>query len=464
MFKKINYDYLNLVAGVDTQVPLTNGSMVRAINLDNAATTPPLTTVLQAIWDYIPTYGSVHRGGGYKSEVTSRLFEEARQTVLEFVKADPHRYTAIFVKNTTEAINKLSYRLQESGRNQIVLTTLMEHHSNLLPWRARFQTDYINLDNTGRLDLNDLESKLRKYRGAVKLVAITGASNVTGYVNPIHTVAALAHRHGAQILVDGAQLVPHCPVNLKGQRPEQHIDYLAFSAHKLYAPFGTGVIIGPKETFTRGAPEYSGGGTVRLVTTDTVIWDEPPHKEEAGTPNVIGVIALAAAIKTIKKIGIHKIMELERRLTEYTLNGLHKIPGLQLYTSPLPGNAQIGVIPFNIVDIHHEAVAKMLAAEAGIAVRSGCFCAQPYVQKLLGISATELARHVKNPSLPRPGMVRISFGLYNNLQDIDTCLRTLANIAEKRISKSITRKSIGASLQNPEKLSLLKRTVVDRKL
>lgn len=435
MYRKTTYHFTHLVAGADTQVPLADGSMVKAINLDNAATTPPFTSVLQAIWDYLPLYGSVHRGGGYKSEVTSRLFEEARRLVLEFVNADPRRYTAIFVKNTTEAINKLSYRLHEPGRNDMVLTSLMEHHSNLLPWRARYRTDYIQLDRTGHLDLNDLEFKLRKYRGAVKLVVVTGASNVTGYINPIHTIAALAHRYGAQILVDGAQLVPHCPVSLEGKRPEQAIDFLAFSAHKLYAPFGTGVLIGPRETFTHGVPEYSGGGTVRLVTTDTVIWDEPPHKEESGTPNVIGVIALAAAIKTLKKIGIHRVMRLEQSLTEYTMNRLQRIPGLQLYTSPFHDDDRIGVIPFNLHGISHETAAKILAAEAGVAVRSGCFCAQPYVQKLLGISAAELARHVKNPSLPKPGMVRISFGLYNSLQEIDIFLKTIAAIAEKRARK-----------------------------
>lgn len=422
------------VVGVETKIPLVNGKLATYINFDNAATTPPLKSVIKAITDFAPWYSSIHRGKGYKSQLSSDLYEESRKLVAGFVKADPDYHTVIYVKNTTEAINKLSYRLSERDKQSVILSTDMEHHSNDLPWRGKFQLDYISIDSTGRLSLEDLEAKLIQYQGRVKLVTVTGASNVTGYLNPIYKIAGLAHQYKARILVDGAQLVPHTPIDLKPVGHPEHIDYLAFSGHKMYAPFGTGVLIGPVENFKQGYPDYVGGGTVQVVTHDFISWDQPPHKEEAGSPNIMGVVALGEAIKTLSWLGMDKIARYEQELTDYTIRKLKEIPDIILYnqTRETDGQKRVGIIPFNIKGMSHELVATILAAEAGIAVRNGCFCAQPYIQKLLNVSPREIQRHLRNPDALHPGLVRISFGMYNNFSEVDTLLEVLKEIVSNK--------------------------------
>ncbi len=208
----------------------------------------------------------------------------------------------------------------------------MEHHSNDLPWRDKYNVDYIEVDDCGRLVMEDLRSKLIRYGDKVKLVTIAGASNVTGYINPIYDIAKLVHEFGCKILVDGAQLVPHCKLSMKPHDSLEHIDYLAFSAHKMYAPFGIGVLIGPKETFERGDPDYKGGGTVNVVTKDYVLWTDPPEKDEAGTPNVMGVIALAKAIDTMTGIGMKNIEIYEQDIFEYAFRKIAQIPDIKIYS------------------------------------------------------------------------------------------------------------------------------------
>ncbi|MDP4127984.1 MAG: aminotransferase class V-fold PLP-dependent enzyme [Bacillota bacterium] len=429
-YKLARSNYRHMVAGVDTKIPLFNGKFVTAINFDNAASTPPLVSVMEEINRFSTMYSSIHRGTGYKSKVSSQFYDEARSIVLKFVNADPLRDTCIFVKNTTEAINKLSYRLWEGNKKTVILSTWMEHHSNDLPWRNKFHVDYVQTDPYGKLSIEDLENKLIKHKGNVKLVAVTGASNVTGYVNPIHKIAELAHRYQAKILVDGAQLVPHNTVNMNPQNPFQHIDFLAFSAHKMYAPFGIGVLIGPQETFNKGVSEFTGGGTAEIVTHDWVVWENTPYKEEAGSPNVMGVVALVAAIKTLTAVGMRSIDYHENQLTNYANQMLKSIPGITLYSHTLPGEPRIGVIPFNIKGIPHERVATILSNEAGIAVRTGCFCTQPYIQKLLSISPQQMEHHRKSRNAPRPGIVRLSFGIYNDYSEINTLGQVLEKICK----------------------------------
>lgn len=433
-YKLSQSNYRHLVVGVDTKIPLKNGQLSTAINFDNAASTPPFVSVMEEINNFSSVYSSIHRGTGYKSKLSSQLFEEARSIILRFVKADPHHDTVIFVKNTTEAINKLSYRLWNGDKSSVILTTWMEHHSNDLPWRNKFQVDYVQTDLDGKLSLEDLENKLNLHKGNVKLVTVSGASNVTGYVNPIHKIAELAHRYQAKILVDGAQLVPHSAVNMKPNNPLQHIDYLAFSAHKMYAPFGIGVLIGPKETFQQGISELVGGGTAETVTHDWVVWEEVPHKEEAGSPNVMGVVALVAAIKTLTTLGMRNIDSYENELTTYANQKLKSIPGITLYSHTTPGEPRIGVIPFNIKGMAHEQVATILSNEAGIAVRTGCFCTQPYIQQLLSISPKQMEFYKNNTKAPRPGVVRVSFGLYNNFSEINTLTHLLEKIIKRPAS------------------------------
>lgn len=429
-------NYRSLFVGLDTHVPIAQGGSTVGINFDNAATTPPFLSVMEEIVRFAPQYSSIHRGAGYKSVISSQVYEQARNEVMKFVGADPRTDGVVFLKNASEGLNKLSYRLWNKNKREIVLTTWMEHHSNLLPWRDKYSVDYVDIDEQGRLRLEDLQVKLERYQGAVKLVTVTGASNVTGHRNPIYKIAELAHRYGAKICVDGAQLVPHAPVDMRPAHLPEHIDFLTFSAHKMYAPFGTGVLIGPRDVFEQGSPEYSGGGTVRMVTSDRVIWDAPPHKEEAGTPNVMGVVALVAAIKTLSSIGMKRVQSHEESLVEYAYARLQGMEGLKLYGGvPLnshQASQRISVIPFNIEGMHHEDVAEMLSLEGGIAVRSGCFCAQPYVQRLLHIPKRDIEKYIANPSLPLPGMVRASFGLYNTQGEIDGFVDLLGRMLRVR--------------------------------
>ena len=287
-------------------------------------------------------------------------------------------------------------------------------------------------DGCGKLVIDDLKNKLMKYRGNVKLVTVTGASNVTGYINPIYKIACLAHYYGAKVLVDGAQMVPHVAMDIKPYSSPEHIDYLAFSAHKMYAPFGLGVLIGPKETFSQGTPVYQGGGAVDLVTRDFVDWTLPPAKDEAGTPNIMGVVALTAAIKTLHSMGMHVIRKYEYDLINYFVAGLQQIYGVKIYCCSEEGEERVSLISFNIEGIYHELLAQIISREAGIAVRSGLFCAHPYVEKLLNLSKKDLAYYRQHQEVPFPGMVRISFGLYNNYDEVDILLNLLNKIVENK--------------------------------
>ncbi len=424
--------YRDLVVGVDKQIPLWDNTYTTGINFDNAATTPPFNSVISGILNFSPWYSSIHRGAGYKSQLSSKLYDNARHIIANFVGADINQNSIIFVKNTTEAINKLSNKLYPLYKDGVILSTCMEHHSNDLPWRDKYTIDYISINKYGELSMEDLENKLKKYENRVKLVAITGASNVTGYINPIHTIAELTHSYGAKILVDGAQLVPHCPVDMKPFDDPQHIDFLVFSGHKMYAPFGTGVLIGPKDIFMEGPPDYSGGGTVKYVTHEHIQWLDPPEREEAGTPNIIGVLSITSAIELLNKIGMHHVEDYERMLTNHAINSLKNIPYIELYHNPQNTKNSISIIPFNIKGMHHNIVATILSNEFGIAVRNGCFCAQPYMQRLLNISPEDSKRYMDDSTLPLPGMVRISFGLYNTIDEVNTLIKALFHISLNR--------------------------------
>lgn len=427
--KECELKYRNLIAGADTMVPLSSGELVPYVNFDNAATTPPFVSVLRSIIDFAPWYSSVHRGAGYKSRVSTDVFERSRAAILNFFDASSDEYSVIFVKNTTEAINKLSNRLCKGVKNEVVLSTEMEHHSNDLPWRKNYRVDYINVDRYGRLDIDDIECKLKKYDGAVKLVTVSGASNVTGFINPCHAIAAIAHRFGAKIMVDGAQLVPHIKMDMRGTNSDEKIDFIAFSAHKMYAPFGIGVLIGPTAEFEKGEPDYPGGGTVKIVTRDFVLWENPPLKDEAGSPNLMGVIALKAAMDTLNAVGMKNVEEYEGWLAKYALKKIGIIPGVKIYGDDCGSTDRLGIISFNLDKVYHSLLSEMLSREAGIAARSGCFCAQPYIQKLLGLSSRQIEYYKKNPESRRPGMVRISFGLYNNRHEIDRLARVISDIS-----------------------------------
>jgi selenocysteine lyase/cysteine desulfurase len=413
------------VAGVNQRVPIVDGRRVPYVNLDNAATTPPFTLVLDCSRRFFEWYASVHRGSGFKSLLSTHVYDRCREVVARFVGADLSYHTLIFTQNATHALNKLAMRVCV-GEGHRVITTVMEHHSNMLPWRRLgCEVEYVGIHAAdGSLDLAALEPRLQG-AGRVCLVAVTGASNVTGCRPPIRRIARLAHRHGALLALDGSQLVPHRPVNMGDPDDPERIDFLAFSAHKMYAPFGSGALIGPQWVFEQGDPDTVGGGTVNAVTVDEVVWTAPPEKEEAGTPNAPGAIALASAVRVLESVGMDAVAEHERELTRLALDRLTGIDGLTLYGLRDPALTQdrLGVISFNADNLHHSQLAAILGHEWGIGVRNGCFCAHPYIRELLGIPASEILRVARDAAQGRrrelPGMVRASLGCYNTGDEVD---------------------------------------------
>jgi selenocysteine lyase/cysteine desulfurase len=432
-------DIRRRVAGLEAEVPLLGGGQRPYVNLDNAATTPPLRDVVEALERFLPWYSSIHRGSGFKSALSSQAYDEAREIVGRFFGADPAAQAIIFTKNTTEAVNKAARRIPLSD-DDVVIVSLMEHHSNDLPWRAQAQVVHVGVTGDGGLDMADVRRKLEQYAGQVKLLAITGASNVTGALNPIHELAELAHGYGVPILVDAAQLAPHRAVDMRAPDDPGHIDYLVASAHKMYAPYGAGVLIGPRATFAEGAPDYSGGGTVEIVTEDDVYWAGPPERDEAGSPNVLGAVAMAAACRALAEIGMDRLAEHEAELTRHALEALRSIDGVEIYGDADPGRAEgrLGVIPFNVRGLSHYLLAAILSAEYGIGVRNGCFCAHPYVLRLLRISDEEAwswrDQVLGGVRAHLPGLVRISFGCYNTHEEVEWLAHALANIAAGEIA------------------------------
>ena len=287
-----NLDYRKIFLGVDVKFKLENGKKLIPIGFDNGATTPALKCVFDEVYNNLLIYGSIGRGQGPKGELSTRKYEESRDKVLKFFNLqDTNTHTVIYTKTTTESLNILANILIKN-KNDKVLTTRMEHHANDLPWRKNATVEYVDVDELGRIKIEDIENKLKKENGNIKIVSVTGASNVTGYINPIHEIARLAHKYGAIIVVDGAQLVAHKEVDMKGKDPSEQIDFLVFSAHKTYAPFGSGVIVGLIKYLDVKEPFVKGGGCVDYVFDDNVIWSEPPSLHEAGSPNFIGAFLL----------------------------------------------------------------------------------------------------------------------------------------------------------------------------
>ena len=426
--------YTSLFTGIDAEVPTLNGGHRKYINFDNAASTPPFKAVQNAVNEFMVYYSSVHRGTGYKSQLSTHAYEAARQAVLQFVGADPNYHTCIFGKNTTEAINKLAKRFPFTPQRNIVITSAMEHHSNDLPWRAAANVVHVRLTADGQLDEADFDHVLQRYSDQIALVAISGASNVTGFINPIFRLAEKTHRIGAKIVVDCAQLAPHRKMDMLDVDNPAHLDYVTISAHKLYAPFGIGALVGLQETFASGEPEFTGGGTVDIVTLEDVVWAAPPDRDEAGSPNIIGAIALAAAIYQLERVSMLALADHEAHLTTYALERLLEIPELMVFgdSNPERSSERLGVIPFNLQGYSHFLVAAILGHEYGIGVRNGCFCAHPYILHLLGLNQEE-ANEVRDQiqagdRSDMPGLVRVSFGLYNSTNEIDELIESLFHI------------------------------------
>lgn len=412
------------LVGDDVTVPCADGVARRYLNFDMAASTGALPAVAQRVQDFVPMYSSVHRGAGYKSQHATQQYEDARAAALRFAgRAVDGPDIAILCRNTTEAINHLAYRLRFAPEDTIV-TTVVEHHANLLPWARRCRRTFVECTIDGTFTVDDVVRALDATPGA-RLLALTGASNVTGWLPPLDEIIAAAHTRGIPVFVDAAQLAPHRPIPAAA-------DFVAWSGHKMYAPYGTGALIGPRRVFEEGDPFLAGGGAVDLVDLDEVVWTEPPEREEAGSPNVPGAVALGAAIEELERVGWPAIVEHDRELSTLLRTGIREIrgvrvlgPGLDVDTLPLA--------TFTVDGMHHALVAARLSVEFGIGVRHGCFCAHPYLLRLLDLSPDEVHEYrsavLAGDRRRIPGAVRASAGISTTVADVERLLAAVREIA-----------------------------------
>ena len=415
--------------GAGQIVPCLGGVERIAVELDQAASTQAHPSVADRVADFLPWYSSVHRGAGFRSRRATQAYEEARRSVLAFAgRAQDGPDVAILCRNTTEAINHLAYRLRLDP-SDVVVTTVVEHHANLLPWGRVAERRYVECGVDGTFTTDDVIDALDAGPRPPALLAITGASNVTGWLPPIDAVIEAAHARGVPVLVDAAQLAPRRPL-------PANADFLALSGHKLYAPFGSGALVGPRSLFETGDPFLAGGGAVDLVGLDEVIWTAPPDREEAGSPNVVGAVALHAAIDALTSIGWDAVAAHERALATRLLGGLQAIDGVRLLGPVGAGTATTETLPvaaFTLEGMHHALVASRLSAEYGIAVRHGCFCAHPYVVRLLGMDETDVDTYrrevLAGDHRGIPGAVRASAGLGTSGDDIEALLGAVADLA-----------------------------------
>ncbi|HXN92809.1 MAG TPA: aminotransferase class V-fold PLP-dependent enzyme [Candidatus Sulfotelmatobacter sp.] len=420
-------------AGVDLPVPVHGGGTVTGINFDNAASTPPLKRVRDAVNAFSDVYSSVHRGTGYKSRLSTDAYEHSREVAARFLGVDEDDQVVIFVKGTTDALNRIAAEQSRLEGKQVLMTE-MEHHADLLPWRHRSGHVMVGLTEEGHIDLDAIEHALRAAGGAIGLVAICGASNVTGFVSPIHEVAELAHRHGARVSVDAAQLAPHHRIEVRPANDPGHLDFVSLSGHKMYAPYGAGVLVAPRDFFA-GAPEVMGGGAISIVTWDDTVWADLPDREEAGSPNVIGAVALGVAIETLLELGFDEMLESEVELGRRMVAGLSAIPGVGVLGGAEPGAAssRLALASFVVEGLHHGLVASALSHEWGIAVRHGCFCANPYVFHLLHMNKDEVGAVEHEVTAGRrkalPGAVRASLAPYNTAAEVDRFLEAVEQVA-----------------------------------
>lgn len=388
------------VVGRDLRSPVVGGASVRYANLDYAASAPALQTVADFVCNGLEHYASVHRGAGYASQVSTAIYEGTRATVAAFVGARPDDVVVV-TRNTTDALNLLASAVPADGPGggEVVFLDL-EHHANLLPW-TRLPHRVLAVRDTLAATLEALDASLAD-RPAT-LVAVTGASNVTGEVTPVARVVEIAHRHGARVVVDGAQLVPHRRVDLGASGA----DYLAFSGHKLYAPFGAGVLVG-KRDWLDAAPAYlAGGGAVRSVCLDgggeAAHWAPAPQRHEGGTPNVLGAAALAQACRDLAGLPEGALEAHEAALVERLETGLSALPGVEVLRVWPDAPDRVGVVGFTVAGHDPGRVAAYLSAEHGIGVRDGKFCAHPLLARL---------GH-------EGGAVRASLGVGSSSDDVD---------------------------------------------
>ncbi|MCS7116557.1 MAG: cysteine desulfurase [Nitrososphaerales archaeon] len=381
------------------------------IYFDNAATSQKPKQVIKAILKYYSLYNAnIHRTVHTLGVEATEAYENVRDKIAKFINAK-YREEVLFVRNTTEAINLVAFswgRANISKGDTIVLTE-MEHHSNIVPWQllAREKSahlKYIGITDDGLLKKEEMKAYLETHP---KILAITHASNVLGTINPIKEIVKYAHKNGVTVLVDGAQSVPHMPVDVQ----DLDCDFLAFSAHKMLGPTGVGVLYGKRELLEKMEPYQGGGDMIKEVHRDYAKWNDLPWKFEAGTSNIADVIGFGVAIDYLNKIGMDNVRAHEIDITSYALKRMSDVDGLRIY-GPMDVNQRCGVVSFNIDNIHPHDVATLLDGE-GIAIRSGHLCAQPLMERL-----------------NVPAVNRASFYIYNTKEEVDTMVEVLKKIKE----------------------------------
>lgn len=379
------------------------------VYLDNAATTHKPLKVVKAIEDYYNKLNAnVHRGAHYLSVVSTEAYDKARETIRKFINAE-HFEEIIFTKNTTESLNLLaySYGMNFLNKDDEILISISEHHSNLIPWqrvaKARgAKLKYIYLNSEGRINLEELKSKINH---KTKIVSIAQMSNALGTIHPIKEISKIAHDNGAIVVVDGAQSVPHMKVDVR----DLDADFLVFSGHKLMAPMGIGVLYGKRDILNKMPPFLYGGDMIEYVEEQESTFAELPYKFEAGTQNVEGAIGLMAAIEYIEEVGFEYINKREEDLTSYALEKLKEIPYVNI-VGPLDMKNRGAVISFNIEGVHPHDVATIMDSY-GVALRAGHHCAQP-LMKYLNLNST----------------ARVSFYFYNTKEEVDIFIDSLKNV------------------------------------
>lgn len=400
------------VLGSDVLVPLVTGGEVTYAALDYAASAPALRRVWDDIAAYAPYYGSVHRGAGYLSQLSTDLFENSRKDVAAFLGCREDDQV-VFTRSTTDSLNLLA-AVAPRGTEVFVFET--EHHASLLPWeqRADLTVRYLSAPRSPRQAVETLERALAGRAGGPALVCVTGASNVTGELWPVRELAAAAHAHGARIVLDAAQLAPHHPVDLA----EADVDWVAFSGHKLYAPFGAGVLAGRADWLREARPYLAGGGASRKVARRDdggvdVEWHTTAARHEAGSPNVIGVYAIASACKALTEAGFEGLVARERQLIEKVRAGLAEVPEVRVLSLFGDDAPRVGVLSFVVEGWNSSHFAAALSAEYGIGVRDGLFCAHPLVRTLLDSEPDEPGECGAPEAAPGEralNAIRVSFG------------------------------------------------------
>ncbi|HYR68954.1 MAG TPA: cysteine desulfurase [Candidatus Dormibacteraeota bacterium] len=369
------------------------------IYLDSTATTQKPLAVLEVLDRYYRTYNAnIHRGVYLIAEEATQAYEDAREKVARFLNARSSK-EIVFTRGTTESVNLVAHAWgrKNVGRGDVIVLTEMEHHSNLVPWQL-LATErgatirYIPVDGNGRLDLSGFD---RLLEGPIKIVSLAHVSNVLGTINPVAEIARRAHKAGAVVMVDGAQSVPHMPVDVRAL----DCDFLALSGHKMLAPTGIGALYGKREVLEAMPPFFGGGEMIREVRLEGSTWNDVPFKFEAGTMNIADTIAFGAAIDYLSEIGMEAVHAHGRELVEETMRVLGSIPGVTIYGPPAAERG--GIVPFTVDDIHAHDVAAVLDHE-GVAVRAGHHCAMPLHTKL-GLAAT----------------TRASFYVYNLISDVE---------------------------------------------